>query len=382
MKMVPLGEVLTFAGTPERISRPATEKFVTVRLNCGGAVQRTVKDGKVPVAFTGYRVNSGQFLYSRIDARNGAYALVPDALDGAVVSKDFPVFDIRDDIVDRRYLLHFLRAGRLQPQIRAVSFGATNRQRIAEDRFLAFKFPLQPLDEQRRIAAILDQADDLRAARHQILTHLDTLGGSLFTEMFGSGNYQTAELSEVVRPGTIVTYGIVQAGPEVDGGVPYVRTGDIIGGAIRTTGLRHTAPSIAAKFERSRVGVGDIVMSIRATVGTTALVPPELDGANLTQGTAKISPSVRATGPYLLHYLRSPGAQRWIQAQVKGATFREITLGALRQLPVPLAPLPLQEEFSHRLRALTETRLAAVKSSASLNDLFVSLQSRAFSGQL
>jgi type I restriction enzyme S subunit len=281
--------------------------------------------------------------------------------------------------LDRNYLWHWLghSADRLKAKGRGATFLQVNRADVNE-----MEIPLPPLDEQRRIAAILDQADGLRAARQQSLLQLEALGGSLFTEMFGSLECQTAQLSEVVRPGTIVTYGIVQAGAEYDGGVPYIRTGDIVDGAIRTTGLRHTAPAIAAKFERSRIGVGDVVMSIRATVGTTALVPPELDGANLTQGTAKISPSDVATGPYLLHYLRSPGAQRWIQAQVKGATFREITLGALRQLPVPLVQLPLQEEFDHRLRVLTATRAHASASSDHLDELFASLQSRAFLGHL
>ena len=63
--------------------------------------------------------------------------------------------------------------------------------------------------------------------------------------------------------------------------------------------LRRTNPQIAAKFDRSKVDADDIVMSIRATVGTTALVPNSIHGANLTQGTAKISPGDRTDRFYL-----------------------------------------------------------------------------------
>src|SRR5208283_2432317 len=135
-----------------------------------------------------------------------------------------------------------------------------------------------------------------------------------------------AALQEVVKAGTIITYGIVQAGEEFSGGVPYIRTGDIVDGEIVRDGLRHTDPTLADRFTRSRVQPGEIVMSIRATVGTTALVPLDLDGANLTQGTARIAPGEHVDGFYLLHLLRAPGTQHWISRQIKGATFREITL--------------------------------------------------------
>lgn len=123
-------------------------------------------------------------------------------------------------------------------------------------------------------------------------------------------------------------------------------------------------------------------MSIRATVGTTAVAPESLTGANLTQGTARISPGSGVDGTYLLHYLRTKSAQAWIQSQVKGATFREITLGRLRQLPVLVPHLDRQHLFAKRIRAIESVigshRAAMVESEA----LFASLQQRAFTGAL
>lgn len=178
--------------------------------------------------------------------------------------------------------------------------------------------------------------------------------------------------------GTIVTYGIVQAGEETANGVPYIRTGDIVASEIAARQLRRTAPKIAAQYARSRVRTGDIVMSIRATVGTTAVVPPELDGANLTQGTARIAPSERVQGSYLLNLLRAPEVQHWIQRQVKGATFREITLARLRELPVRVPPPTLQQVFARRAAQVDAMTANQRESLRTIEGLCASLRHSAF----
>jgi type I restriction enzyme S subunit len=123
-------------------------------------------------------------------------------------------------------------------------------------------------------------------------------------------------------------------------------------------------------------------MSIRATVGTTAFVPPELDGANLTQGTARISPGKQTDRHYLLAYLRSYYAQHWLQRQVKGATFREITLNRLREMPILLPPLDLQRAFAARVAEMEKLKAHHRAHLAKLDALFASLQHRAFKGEL
>jgi len=189
-------------------------------------------------------------------------------------------------------------------------------------------------------------------------------------------------LQSLTNTGTIITYGIVQAGDEFSGGIPYIRTGDIVDGEICQSGLRHTAPEIAARFERSRVRSGEIVMGIRATVGTTALVPAALDGANLTQGTARISPGKHIDTLFLLNFLRSARAQRWIGRQVKGATFREITLAKLLELPVQVPPIALQREFANRAKEIEKITGAYRAHVVKLGVLLASLEHCAFRGEL
>jgi type I restriction enzyme, S subunit len=263
--------------------------------------------------------------------------------------------------------------------------GSLLRARPAE--VFKIKIPLPPLAEQKRIAKILDAADALRAKRRESLALLDTLLQSTFLDMFGDPvtnplGWEVRELAEVVRAGTIVTYGIVQAGDEYPGGVPYIRTGDLVDGKIQLDGLRHTDPTIAAKFKRSRVLTGEIVMSIRATVGTTARIPSQLDGSNLTQGTARISPGEDTELSFLLYFIRSQGSQAWLQKQVKGATFREITLKRLRQMPIHVPPLDLQHRFSAIAESVEQQEAKQRAHLSELDTLFASLQQRAFRGDL
>jgi type I restriction enzyme S subunit len=123
-------------------------------------------------------------------------------------------------------------------------------------------------------------------------------------------------------------------------------------------------------------------MSIRATVGTTALVPPELDGANLTQGTARIAPGDRVSATYLIAFLRTPGTQHWIAQQIKGATFREITLARLRELPVLCPPPSLQRQFAQQVALTEHLRTAQRASLKRIDALFAALKYRAFRGEL
>lgn len=384
MKMVPLGEVTTPVGTWNP-ARDADSEFRYIDLSAVDNTAKCITGATALVAQNApsrarQLVTAGDVLVSTVRPNLNAVAAVTDCFNGATASTGFTVLRPSAQL-DSRYLFNWVQTQRfVSDMVRkatVASYPAVS-DRVVKDSAI----PLPPLAEQRRIAAILDHADALRAKRRQAIRHLKDLTQSIFRDMFGRDRFPTAPLSEVVQPGTIVTYGIVQAGPEYEGGIPYIRTGDIDDGEIQIAKLRHTDPDIAARFERSKLSAGDIVMSIRATVGTTALVSTSLEGANLTQGTARLSPSDIATGPYLLNFLRSDLAQRWIQSQVKGVTFREITLGRLRQLPVPLPPLEIQEEFARRSAIASANLQTANKGERLADTLFASLQSRAFRGEL
>ena len=313
---------------------------------------RTTKEGITQTAVDACNmrlVKPGTVLFSfKLSIGKVGIASVPLFTNEAIAS--LPILD--PGVICEEFLIHALDTVSQKLVGDRAAMGTTlNKTSLAE-----IRIPLPPLEEQRRIAAILDKAAWLCGHATVQLNKAYELLASIFVETVGDPlqnphNWGSIPLAEAVQTGTDVTYGIVQAGEEFAGGVPYIRTGDIVNGEIVTSGLRHTDPAIASRFARSTVQTGEIVMSIRATVGTTAMVPASLNGANLTQGTARIAPGEQTDGLYLLQYLRMPSTQAWIQRQVKGATFREITLTRLRELPVLLPCMEVQEAFAAKARA-------------------------------
>jgi len=347
--------------------------------------RRLVPDGKVKPDDL---LRPGDVLFNATNSPDGVgkSALVREIVEPLVFSNHFLRLRTDAERLLPEYLARWLQIRFEHGLFQSMCRQWVNQATVGREALLSLPIALPSLPEQRRIAEALDRVDALRTKRRQALALLDDLPQSIFYDMIGQHSsrktWASDELRSVVRKGTAVTYGIVQAGEEAENGVPYIRTGDLVDGGIRLEGLRHTAPEIASKFQRSTVDPGDLVMSIRATVGTTAMVPDVLAGANLTQGTARIAPGDRVSPGYLLEYLRSGEVQSWIKQQIKGATFLEITLGKLRELQVLLPPKELQESFDARMRGIDQLRAAGRVDLCRLDDLFASLQRRAFAEQL
>ena len=172
-----------------------------------------------------------------------------------------------------------------------------------------------------------------------------------------------AALRDLVQRDKPIVYGIVQAGPEFPGGVPYIKSSHV-GGKIDPNALSRTSPEIAHKYRRSVVRPGDIVFSLRGNIGQLSIVPQALPEANLTQGTARIATNGRALNSFVAEALKSPNLQKRIDIVSKGSTFREISLEELRDLEIPLPPLPEQRKIAAILRIWDEAleKLSALRS--------------------
>jgi len=164
-------------------------------------------------------------------------------------------------------------------------------------------------------------------------------------------------LKRVVDAARPITYGIVQCGPEYPNGVPYIRPVDMDDErGVDVAALQSTAPEIAAAYARSTVAPGDIVASIGPSFGKVMIVPPELEGANLTQGTARVAPGDHVTARFLFWALRSePSRQAW-DSYCSGATFRALTLEILERCAIACPPIPEQ----HAVAAFLDRETAKV----------------------
>jgi len=294
-----------------------------------------------------------------------------------IVSPAYSVFEIVNG-TEPRFLDYMVRSDRSILYYKAFSSGVIDsRLRLYPETFGSLFCALPPKNEQAAIADFLDcetaKIDALIAAQEKLLallaekrqatiSHAVTRGLNPNATMKDSGSpwlgevpthWKVTQLKYVVRTGTAVTYGIVQAGPHFEGGVPYIKTSDMAGKSLPLDGYALTSPEIDAAYARSRVASGDVVVAIRATIGKCLPVPPELAGANLTQGTAKVSPGEEMVAAFLLAFLRSDSAQVFFDAMAKGATFKEITLDALRRTPMLAPPKSEQREIADFVDRMT-----------------------------
>jgi type I restriction enzyme S subunit len=155
-----------------------------------------------------------------------------------------------------------------------------------------------------------------------------------------------------VRPDKPITYGILKPGPEIVAGIPYIRVADYPGDRLCVDGIRKTSFEIDEAYKRSRLEVGDLLLSIRGTVGRLVTIPPELEGANITQDSARLSIQEVLSASYIKYSLHSELLQSRMQRAVKGVAVRGINIGDVRALQVPLPSIQEQEEISRQVESL------------------------------
>lgn len=206
---VPLGDVLRKSADWIAIDPAATYSEVTVRLWGKGVTLRQQVSGAEIAGGSRLRVRPRQFIASRIDARNGAFGLIPDHLDGAVVTNDFPVFVPDETRLVPEFLNWMSKTAGFVDLCKRASEGTTNRVRLKEDKFLATAIPLPPVAEQRRVVARVDavaaRVADARRLRDEASAEYDSLlialahRGDLTAEQKQQRGWQQVRLGEVLR---------------------------------------------------------------------------------------------------------------------------------------------------------------------------------------
>ncbi len=194
-----------------------------------------------------------------------------------------------------------------------------------------------------------------------------------------------ARADSIVAPTTVITYGIVLPGPEVPNGVAYVRQQDISDDGIRVGELRHTSTEIASRHGRSQLQADDVLLCIIRNL-RVAIVPPEIAGANITQGAVRLRPSEAVMPQFLAMWLKAPPAQGWMKRRYFGMDMPRINVEDARAVPVGLPPVPEQQEIVRRVDALfaladtIEKQVAAATARA--DRLTSSILAKAFRGEL
>lgn len=147
--LVPLSKVLKRVKEPVVIEDGALYKRITVRLYGQGVLKRDELPGEEIGTKRQFLAHAGQLIISRIDARNGAFGIVPSELEGAIVTNDFWLFEVHNALPE--YLMLVLSSEPFQKYWQTQSSGTTNRQRVAEDSFLASRIALPDIEVQKKL---------------------------------------------------------------------------------------------------------------------------------------------------------------------------------------------------------------------------------------
>lgn len=343
---------------------------------------------EVSKGYTGFW--NGDLLVAKITPcfENGKIGQADLKHDFGFGSTEFHVVRPDAAVLDARYLFHYLRQKSIRIAGEKKMTGSGGQRRVPAQYLAELKISVPPLPEQKRIAAILDQAESLRAKRRAALVQLDALAQAIFIEMFGDpvsnpNAYAITELADLIVPERPLTYGILMPGDNQDEGVPYVRVVDMKAGGVDVSQVRKTTREISEAYKRSLLDAGDLLLSIRGHVGRLAIVPDALSGANITQDTARLSVDRKRANPiFVLEQLRSRAIQGWMQKHVKGVAVKGINLGDVRRIPMVMPPAALQREFELRVKAIEVLQEKGRQSRMEADALFSSLQHRAFRGEL
>ena len=190
-----------------------------------------------------------------------------------------------------------------------------------------------------------------------------------------------------MAPSCSLSYGIVQPGDDVPGGLPVVRPVDLSGKTVVADGLKRIDPALARSYARTTLEGDDLLLCVRGTTGTIAVAEPALAGANVTRGIVPIrfdpSTITQALGYYLM---RSEPVQAQIRAKTYGTALMQINIGDLRKIVVGFPPPEKQTALVEQLDAIQESadQLSNIygRKLAALEELKKSLLHHAFTGQL
>lgn len=351
---VPLSDLLSLVSDPCRVDPRGSYPNLGIYSFARGVFGKPLIDGAQTSATTLYRVRGGQFIYSRLFAFEGAYAIVPKEMDGVFVSNEYPTFDVDHDRLLPRYLYWLFQ----RPDVwRQVAVGAKGmgdrRQRVHPDKVLSYRIDLPPLGDQRRIVEKLDRVGALVNERRNAIEAAERETQALLHKAF-----QRAIEGAPLRPMSEVAP-LVRRPVEIDLGAAYPELGVRSFG--RGTFHKPDLPGAEVGDKKLfRICAGDLLFNIVfAWEGAVAVAQPEDEGRVGSHRFLSCVPAPEtATVEFHRFYFSSPeGLQKLGEASPGGAG-RNRTLGLkkLEALEVPVPPISRQLWFDRLQAKARETR--------------------------
>lgn len=306
-------------------------------------------------------------------------------------STEFHVVRAGDDL-DARFVLHYLRQDWVRHAGERRMTGSGGQRRVPKQFLEQLPIPKLSLPEQRRIAAILDQADVLRRLRRQSLSRLSDLGQATFFEMFGDPVTNPHGWAKVPLARCVAQADDIRCGPFgtqllreefAETGVPLWGIKQVNRGFSIPT-HEFVSETKARMLSNYDIHPGDIVMTRKGTIGNCAVYPegfpPGIMHSDLLRVRLDLSKCTPAFLSDQLHW--SADVEHQIDLISGGAIMKGINVGKLKQIEVLLPPLEVQTTYVRRVRTVRAKQSLMQDHMAAIDSLFASLQHRAFRGEL
>jgi type I restriction enzyme S subunit len=375
---ISIDQFLTKSENSVPVEPEAKYKQITARLWGKGLSLRGEVRGSEIAAARQLRVKAGQFLISRIDARHGAFGIVPAELDGALVSNDFPSFDIDTTKVLPHFFEWYSRTPEFIDLCRRASEGSTNRVRMKEDLFLKMRVPHLSLGEQRSIVRKLDGVAALVAERRRAIKATERETQSMLFKAF-----QRAIQDAPLRPMSEVAP-LVRRPVEVDldGTYPELGVRSFGRGTFHKPEL---AGSEVGDKKLFRICSGDLLFNIVfAWEGAVAVAKPEDEGRVGSHRFLSCVPAPEtATVEFLRFYFASPEGLLKLGEASPGGAGRNRTLGLkkLEELKVPVPDIQRQHWFDRLEAKANEARAIRARTAMDVEALIPAMLHEIFSGK-
>ncbi len=198
--------------------------------------------------------------------------------------------------------------------------------------------------------------------------------------------WQWATMEQLSDETRSITYGVVKLGDPTEGGVPTLRSSNVRSLHLDLDNVKSISRSIADKYSRTYLEGGEILLTIRGTLGGVIAAPPTCVGFNISREVAMIALLEKRVGAAVSLFVASPTLQNWITRNTRGIAYTGINIQTLKEMPVPLPTLDeareIVDEVERRLSVVQEAEAQITVSTKRASRLRQSILKRAFEGKL
>lgn len=380
MNTVPLGELFATDGgsvDPRLTPNETFELWSIPAYDKGSPELRTGAE----IGSAKKRLAPDDVLLSRIVPHiRRAWVVGPESGRKQIGSSEWIVFRNRHFVPE--YLRHFLLSDIFHSQfMKTVAGVGGSLLRARPDRVAQINVALPPVGEQRRIAAILDQADALRSMRQRSIRAANAISQSLLRDLLRrkTDEWITVPLSGLVRDGDNINYGVVQPGEDFENGRPLVRVANVVDNDFSEIALKQIDPKIEAQYVRSRIVGDEILVACVGSIGAIANANLAMKGYNIARAVARIPADYgKINRRYLAEYLRSEHCQRYFQSEIRVVAQPTLNIKQLCETKICVPPRAVQNRFAEQLVQCDRVARMQLEHQDMLDNVFIALQFSAF----